>query len=166
MYRRVVLSSQVPTDGSANITVLYRVYGATPLAQYRRYKGKYNPSVSFGQWYFPVVFDNAVKIGMGSSLNNSISYEIVLDVDENQPGMESVEEITSQGVTITVYNADGVIVCHNNVDISARIDTPKTDSLGEMTTEPIDGPGEATSEPIDGTGEMASESIGGIGETM
>ena len=166
MYRRVVLSNPTLTAGNINITVLYRVHGAIPLAQYRRYEGKYNPPVSVGQMYFPVVFDDAVKIGLGATLNDRMPYEIVLDVDENQPEIESVEELTSQGIIINVYNADGVIVCHNNVGISAGIDTSKTDGLGETAIESVDGSGETAIESVGGSGETAIESIDGSGEMI
>ena len=154
MYRRVVLSSPNQTKG--NSTILYRVHGAIPLSQYRRYHGKYNQQSSSGQWFFPFVFDDSVKISVGTTIQRVVTYEIVLDVDENQPDMESVEEITTEGINITVYNADGVIVCHNGVGISAESSPAQTVAPGEMTSEPIDGPGEMTSEPIEGPGEMTS----------
>ena len=109
MYRRVVLTS--PTQTSGNLTILYHVRGAVLLAQYRRGLSGYDSTIGEVQPSTAVVFDDAVRLKTSASLAANRTFEFVLDVFENQPVEESVEEVSTVGIGIEVYNADGVLVC-------------------------------------------------------
>ena len=110
MYRRVVLSS--PTATSATINILYHVRGAVLLYQHRRGLSGYDASIGVAQLSSAVVFDDVVRLQTSASVAANRTYEFILDVSENQPEAEYVEEISSTGVGIDVYNADGVLVWH------------------------------------------------------
>ena len=109
MYRRLVLTS--PTQTSGNLTVLYHVHGAVLLAQYRRGLSGYDATIGEAQPSTAVVFDDAVRLKTSASVAANRTYEFILDVSENQPEEESVEEVSTTGIGIGVYNADGVLVC-------------------------------------------------------
>ncbi len=110
MYRRVVLTS--PTQTSGNLTVLYHVRGAVLLSQYRRGLSGYDATIGEAQPSTAVVFDDSVRLKTAASVAVNRTYEFILDVSENQPEAEYVEEVSSTGVGIDVYNADGVLVYH------------------------------------------------------
>ena len=110
MYRRLVLTS--PTQTSGNLTVLYHVRGAVLLSQYRRGLASYDSTIGEVQPSTAVVFDDAVRLKTSASVAANRTFEFVLDVSENQPVEESVEEVSTTGIGIEVYNADGVLVCH------------------------------------------------------
>ena len=110
MYRRVVLSSPASTNGTINI--LYHVRGGVLLSQHRRGLSGYDASIGVAQLSSAVVFDDVVRLQTSASVAANRTYEFILDVSENQPDDEYVEEISSTGVGIDVYNADGVLVWH------------------------------------------------------
>lgn len=110
MYRRVVLTS--PTQTSGNLTILYHVRGAVLLSQYRRGLSDYDSTIGEAQPSTAVVFDDAVRLKTSASVAANRTYEFILDVSENQTAEESVEEVSTTGVGIEVYNADGVLVCY------------------------------------------------------
>lgn len=110
MYRRVVLSSPAQTSG--NLTILYHVRGAVLLSQYRRGLSGYDATIGEVQPSTAVVFDDVVRLKTSASVAANRTYEFILDVSENQPAEESVEEVSTTGIGIEVYNADGVLVCH------------------------------------------------------
>ena len=110
MYRRLVLTSPAQTSG--NLTVLYHVRGAVLLSQYRRGLSGYDSTIGEVQPSTAVVFDDAVRLKTSASVAANRTFEFVLDVSENQPVEESVEEVSTTGIGIEVYNADGVLVCH------------------------------------------------------
>ena len=110
MYRRLVLTSPAQTSG--NLTVLYHVRGAVLLSQYRRGLSGYDSTIGEVQPSTAVVFDDAVRLKTSASVAANRTFEFVLDVSENQPVEESVEEVSTTGIGIDVYNADGVLVCH------------------------------------------------------
>ena len=109
MYRRVVLSS--PSATSATINILYHVRGAVLLSQHRRGLSGYDASIGVAQLSSAVVFDDVVRLQTSASVAGNRTYEFILDVSENQPAEESVEEVSTTGAGIEVYNADGVLVC-------------------------------------------------------
>ena len=109
MYRRLVLTS--PTQTSGNLTVLYHVRGAVLLTQYRRGLSGYDSTIGETQPSTAVVFDDVVRLKTNASVAANRTYEFILDVSENQPVEESVEEVSTTGIGIEVYNADGVLVC-------------------------------------------------------
>ena len=109
MYRRVVLTS--PTQTSGNLTVLYHVRGAVLLSQYRRGLSGYDSTIGETQPSTAVVFDDVVRLKTSASVAANRTYEFILDVSENQPTEESIEEVSTTGIGIEVYNADGVLVC-------------------------------------------------------
>lgn len=157
MYRKVVITATVYISGP--IQILYHVSGSSLLYQQKVVKGAHEVSSGASDMTGPVVFDDSIRLSTKSTVDNSRLYEFILDVAENQRAEEAIEEITSTGVVISVYNEHGVVVCRN---------VPKTvnSAPGEMTSESINGTGEMTSEPIDGTGEMTSEPIDGPGATI
>ena len=110
MYRRVVLTN--PTQTSGNLTILYHVRGAVLLSQYRRGLSGYDATIGEVQPSTAVVFDDAVRLKTSASVAANRTFEFVLDVSENQPAEETVEEVSTTGIGIEVYNADGVLVCH------------------------------------------------------
>ena len=110
MYRRVVLSS--PQSLSGPFGILYHVCGARLLSQARVSTRAYDTNFSTVNETGAAVFDDSVRLQTVASIGGYRTYEFVLDVAENQPSEESVEEITSTGVGIAVYNEHGVLVCH------------------------------------------------------
>ena len=110
MYRRLVLTR--PTQTSGNLTVLYHVRGAVLLTQYRRGLSGYDSTIGEVQPSTAVVFDDAVRLKTSASVAANRTFEFILDVPENQPVEESVEEVSTTGIGIEVYNADGVLVCY------------------------------------------------------
>ena len=100
-----------PTATSATINILYHVHGAVLLSQHRRGLFGYDASIGVAQLSSAVVFDDVVRLQTSASVAANRTYEFILDVSENQSGAEYVEEISSSGVGIDVYNADGVLVC-------------------------------------------------------
>ena len=164
MYRRIVLYNITYISGP--VELLYHVRGARLLFQYRASAKSYEDTVTNGNEMYAAVFPDSIRLRVNSALGYYRTYEFVLDVSENQPIGESVEERTSTGSAIVVYNENGVVVCSNGVKPPTNIDPAKTNGLGEMTSEPIGGTGEMTSEPIDGTGEMKSEPIDGLNTTI
>ena len=160
MYRRVVLDNRTWINGP--IEVLYRVRGALLLTQQRRSSSVYDPTFSTTSPSTPSVFEDSVRLrSTGAGFNHT--YEFVFDVSENQPVRESVEEITDTGVSVAVFNENGVLVCRN-VPKTPASGPEQTVGPGEMTSVPGEEPGEMTSEPIDSTGEMTSEPVDGPGE--
>lgn len=138
-----------------NKKFIYYAKNIIPVLCYSKYKFDYRGSATVKQEYTPIVFtDSAVfSSDLYTGPDNSVIF--VAYVQENQPALERVTEIGSLGLSINVYNENGVLICSNGVTPSASQATPGIiDGPGEMTSEPIDGPGEMTSEPIDGPGEM------------
>ena len=152
MYRRVVLSS--PTATTGNIDILYRVRGAMPLSQHRRAIGAYEGVAGTYQTLCAVVFDDAVRLQTPSKLAANRTYEFIIDVAENQPVAEYVEEVSSEGIIISVYNADGVLVCDNSGNRKPAQSGGMTSVPGEMTSVPGEEPGEMAGETTDEPGAM------------
>ena len=128
--------------------MLYHVNGAVVLSQGRVSSRAYDVTFTSVNEYSAAIFADYVRLRCDAWLSDYATYEFILDVSENQPAEESVEEITNTGVAVAVYNENGVLVCRN---------VPKTTANGAPAQTVV--PGEMTSEPIDGTGEMASEPI-------
>ena len=152
MYRRIVLSSQ--TDTTTTISILYHVHGAVLLSQYRRGLATYDASIGVVPLSSAIVFDDVVRLLTTASVGANRTYECILDVSENQPTEEAVEEITNTGVTISVYNEHGVLVCRNGVSNSAESSPAQSSGSGEMTSVPGEEPGEMTGEITDIPGAM------------
>ena len=159
-----MLSSQ--TDTTAAISILYHVRGAVLLSQYRSGLAGYDASIGVVPLSSAIVFGDVVRLLTTASVGANRTYEFIFVAPENQPGEEAVEEITSTGVVISVYNEHGVLVCRNTPKTPASGAPAHTDESGEMASEPIDGTGEMTSEPIGGIGETTSEPIDGTGDTI
>ena len=153
MYRRIVISNSVFINDPVDF--LYHVRGAQLLSQRRISTRAYEVYLTTTYENSIVVFADSVRLRVQAGLGDYRMYEFVLDVPENQPARESVEEITETGSVITVFNENGVVICRN---------TPKTPSNSAPAQ--TDGTGEMTSEPIDGTGEMKSEHIDGLNTTI
>ena len=137
MYRRVVISSKTDTKGDSGI--LYHVRGAVFISQYRRVLGQYTTAYPSNYEYYAAVFADVVRLKIPAPIGNDRTHEFIFDVSENQPAEEAVEEISSTGVAISVYNAHGVLVCRNVPKTIASSAPSQTGGTGEMTSEPIDG---------------------------
>ena len=89
------------------------------------------------------VVGNAIIINIPTlSKSRGLYYEAVVSVSENQPIEETIEELTSFGLSLSVYNVNGVLVCDNGISPDKATSTPSIVAPGEMTSEPIDGTGE------------------------
>ena len=159
MFRRIELIC--PNPNHELVSFLYHVRGAKFLAENIVAEGSYSGPIGDSGARTPVVFNDSFRAFCYEDLPRNRKMVYMLDVDENQPLIERVEELTHKGASITVYNANGVVVCDKAGDLAETID-----GSSEMTSEPIGGTGEMTSEPIDGIGEMTSEPIDGTGETI
>lgn len=137
MKRYIVIKG----NGQGNKRALYHARGVLPIEQYRYVKGSY-VSTGTNSIYDPIVYDDSALLSLNSNLTTP--YIFVVEISENQPKGESIEELTALGLTLEVYNENGVLVCDNGVPyVEPAQSTPTTPSgPGEMTTEPIDGPGE------------------------
>lgn len=123
--------------------VLYRVNNPKFLSAYKVIKSNFNNVYGGAPYKTPIIFNGAIAIDVpSSSTGDGRYYEAIIYVPENQPVKESVEEVTSYGVSIAVLNENGNVVCDNGIPSSAVQSSPVTGGPGEMTTEPIDGPGE------------------------
>lgn len=128
---------------TSNKKFVYYAKNITPISCYSIYKFEYRGTSTVKQEYTPIVFtDSAVfSTDLYTGPDNSIIF--VAYVQENQPAIERVAEIGSLGISINVYNENGVLICSNGVPKSAAQSTPPSaGGPGEMTSEPIDGPGE------------------------
>lgn len=150
MYRRVVLSRS--QTGGSPVAVLYHVCGARVLSQSRISTIAYDKNFTNSPEIGSAVFPDALRLQVDASIGGHRVYEFILYVPDNQPAKEAVEEITSTGVAIAVYNEHGVLVCHNGVGISTESSPSQTVVHGETTSEPIVSTDEMTSEPIDASG--------------
>ena len=125
--------------------VLYRVSKPRFISAYKYFNENFSSAFSAPSDKLPLVFNTSIAFNVPAS--NSADgryYEAIVYVPENQPSEESVEEITSYGVTVEVYNEYGNLVCDNrpsSTDSTSSASTV-TGGSGEMTSEPIDGPGE------------------------
>ena len=153
MYRRVVVYSPELTTG--DIKILYRVYGGKLLSQQRLSTSNYNPSWDASPALAGIRFVGAYLLKTSSSLASVRPYEFIMEVDENQPKKESVEEATTIGVYIAVYNENGVIVCDNG-----KRNIMSTSDLGKVESTLTNAPGEMTSVPGEEPGEMSGETTG------
>lgn len=156
MFRRIVLSS--PTDTSGTISLVYYVKSARFIGQSRLVTGSLYTSISNPGVSAPVIFSNAVKLSTVSVVGKNRYHVFDFDVGENQPIAESVEEISSTGVGIAVYNVNGVLVCDNGVANMPSSDPTQSDETqsapGEMTSVPGTEPGEMTAAPSPAPGAM------------
>ena len=141
MYRRVVLYNSNWT--SSDFRILYHVRGARLLSQHRASTRGYEQNMPTSNEMYAVVFADSILLGANTGVGFYRTYEFVLDVPENQPVGESVEEISETGSAVIVFNENGVVVCRNGVEPPAE-----TVGRGQMASEPIGAPGEMTSEPI------------------
>lgn len=155
MYRRVVLYNK-KTWVSGAVEVLYHVRGARQLAQNRETTKAYDESIGAAPVNGAVAFADSIRLRAANGISPVSMFEFVLEVPENQPAVESVEEITTTGSTIVVFNENGVVTCSNDVGITASSAPTQTVAPGEMTSVPGEEPGEMTSEPIEAPGEMTS----------
>ena len=101
----------------------------------------YDGQIGATTFYTPAVYDDSVRVQINASVGADRSYEIVLKVSDNQPVLESIEEMSSTAAIIKVYNEYGVLVCDNSASLSGKGNQPQTDGHGEMASEPIDGTG-------------------------
>lgn len=129
---------------SGESRILYRVKNAKFLSAYKYIDRAFSTAFAGASFKTPIAFRDSIAIDVPSS--NSADgryYEAILYVSENQPTEEAVEEVTSYGVVITVFNEYGTVVCDNGVTAVSNTSTPTVSGgPGEMTSEPIDGPGE------------------------
>lgn len=138
MYRKIIVSGTSTTQTD----ILYHVENARLVSAGIIYNAEYNASISPVTYYAPVYFITSVRLKFNTTLTQSRLYMFELEVSDNQPNGEGVEEITSNGVRIAVYNENGVLICDNGVsNEAASAVPPATIGPGEMTSEPIDGPG-------------------------
>ena len=136
MYRRVVLSSEKKTSGV--VVVVYTVKGAHLLSQYRVTTVDYDNAFTPTTEYSAAVFAGSVRLQTTSAIEPDRDYEFILDVPENQPAKEVVREITSNNVSIAVYNENGVLVFRNTPKASSNSAPAQTVVPGETTSETID----------------------------
>lgn len=156
MYRRVVVYTSTSTSG--DIKILYRVYGGILLSQQRFGTSSYNSGWDGTPAFAGIRFVGSYLLKTGASLASNRPYEFIMSVDENQRTKESIDEISTTGVYIAVYNENGVLVCDNGKrsSISAS-DLNKIESIkapGEMTSVPGEEPGEMAGETTDEPGAM------------
>ena len=150
MYRKLVVSSANYTNGA--IDILYHVRGAVLVSQHRIMDVPYDSTLLNVAEIGAAVFADSIRLNTKAALNPNKFYEFILDVSENQPVAEAVEEISAVGVTINVYNESGVLVCaHTGTPAS---NPPQTNAPGEMTSVPGEEPGEMASETTDEPGTM------------
>lgn len=146
MFRRVVITG----DAQGSKRALYRVRGARPIDQYRVVNGNY-VSTGTNSLYNVIVFDDSVLLAVTSNLVTPYIFD--LEVSENQPTAESIEEQSTLGLSLAVYNENGVLVCTNGISPSASTSHPSISAPGEMTSAPSEEPGEMASETTDEPGE-------------
>lgn len=127
-------------DAQGNKRALYHARGVVPIEQYRYVKGSY-VSTGTNSVFDAIIYDDSAMLALTSNLTTP--YIFVVDIRENQPKGESIEELTALGLKLEVYNENGVLVCDNgDPSVSGERTPPVTSGPGEMTNEPIDGPGE------------------------
>ena len=139
MLRRIRL---VTKDGSA-VSLVYRVNGAKFLGV-QRVIGAYDASIGIASAPLPLVFDGGIKMGVYQSGSTSRTYDFYVDVSDNQPADERVEETSATKSAITVYNENDVVICTNGVTVTASTSSPSQSATapGEMTSVPGEAPGE------------------------
>ena len=139
MLRRVRL---VTKDGSA-VSFVYHVNGARFLGV-QRVIGAYDASIGIASAPLPLVFDGGIKLGVYQTGSTSRTYDFYVDVSDNQPTDERVEETSTTKSAITVYNENDVVICSNGVTVTASASSPSQSATapGEMTSVPIEAPGE------------------------
>lgn len=133
--------------------ITYYARGITPLAQYR-YESGMASNIGANSMMAPIVFDDSVMLPINSALTSPFVLEC--EVSENQPKGERVAEYSGTGVSIAVYNENGVLVCDNGVTyVEPEQSTPATPNApGEMTSVPGEEPGEMAGETTDEPGAM------------
>lgn len=130
---------------SGESRVLYRVSKPRFISAYKYFNEDFSSAFSAPSDKLPLVFNTSIAFNVPASTSGEGRYyEAIVYVPENQPFEESVEEITSYGVVVEVYNEYGNLVCDNGLSSTASTQPAAsvTDGPGEMTSEPIDGPGE------------------------
>ena len=139
MLRRIRL---VTKDGSA-VSFVYHVNGARFLGV-QRVIVAYDASIGIASAPLPLVFDGGMKLGVYQSGSTSRTYDFYVDVSDNQPADERVEETSTTKSAITVYNENDVEICDNGVTVTAPTSSPSQSATapGEMTSVPIEAPGE------------------------
>ena len=137
MLRRIRL---VTKDGTA-VSFVYHVNGARFLGV-QRVIGTYDASIGIASAPLPLVFDGGIKLGVYQSGSTSRTYDFYVDVSENQPTDERVEETSTTKSSLTVYNENDVVICDNGVTVTASSSTPSQSKPGEMTSVPGEAPGE------------------------
>lgn len=139
MLRRIRL---VTKDGAA-VSLVYYAKGARFMGV-QRVIGTYDASIGIASAPLPFVFDGGIKLGVYQTGSTSRTYDFYVDVSDNQPTDERVEETSTTKSAITVYNENDVTVCDNGVTVTASTSSPpqSTAGPGEMTSVPIEGPGE------------------------
>lgn len=96
----------------------------------------------------PVVFNGSIVISVpASTTSEDRYYEAKIEIADNQPTAESVAEVTTYGVSISVYNENGVKICDNGVTASTSKPSSATSAPGEMTSVPGEMASETTDEP-------------------
>lgn len=139
MIRRVRL---VTKDGTA-VSLVYYAKGARFMGV-QRVIGTYDASIGIASAPLPLVFDGGIKLGVYQTGSTSRTYDFYVDISDNQPTDERVEETSSTQSAITVYNENDVAICDNGVTVTAPVASPSqsTTAPGEMTSVPIEAPGE------------------------
>lgn len=140
---------------SSNKKFIYYAKNVIPVSCYSNYRFEYRGSATVKQEYTPIVFtDSAVfSTDLYTGPDNSIIF--VAYVQENQPAIERVAELGSIGISINVYNENGVLICSNGAPKSGAQSTPPSaGGPGEMTSVPGEEPGEMAGETTDDPGVM------------
>ena len=139
MLRRVRL---VTKDGAA-VSLVYYAKGARFLGV-QRVIGTYDASIGIASAPLPLVFGDGIKLGVYQTGSTSRTYDFYVDVSNNQPADERVEETSTTKSAITVYNENDVAICDNGVTVTPSASSPSqpTTAPGEMTSVPIEAPGE------------------------
>ena len=137
MLRRIRL---VTKDGAA-VSLVYYVNGARFVGM-QRVIGAYDASIGVASSTLPVVFNGGIKLGVYQTGSTSRTYDFYIDVSDNQPADERVEETTTTKSSITVYNENDVEICNNGVTVTASAASPSQSKPGEMTSVPGEAPGE------------------------
>lgn len=130
-----------------NKKFVYYAKNIIPVSCHSRYNFEYRGTATVKYEYTPIVFTDSVVFSSDLYTGPDNSLIFVVYVQENQPSIERVVEIGTLGISINVYNENGVLICSNGVPKSASQSTPPT----------VNSPGEMTSVPGEESGEMASE---------
>ena len=124
---------------SSDATVLYRVNKPRFIRANKIYDLDYETTYTPTALKECIIYNNAIVVtAPPSSLEKIRYYEVVIDIPENQPAIESVEEISTYGVSASVYNDNGVKICDNSLQLSSKQFSHVTARPAETVSEPAD----------------------------